>query len=89
MGYYINPKNETKESFLEREAVEITEEEFNESVFTDQKYNVCLVDNGVFTAAIICFCEGELDYIQRANKTDYRPKKFYRVNANKLEEFLV
>jgi hypothetical protein len=88
MGCYINPPDESKESFLAREAKQINEYDFNNAVFNEDELNICLVDNGPFTAAIICYCERELNYIQRANENDMRPKRYFRIDANKVKQYL-
>ena len=46
MGAYINPRNETKEQWLSREATQISREEAkNYDPGTDDKFAVCLVRN--------------------------------------------
>jgi len=88
MGYYIDPKNETKEEFLEREGIEITESEFSAFAFHEEALLVVLVDNGDFTAAIICYNDRELEYVQTSIDRDYRPKKFYVVDKVDVKKYL-
>ncbi len=89
MGYYINPENESKEAFLARHGQSITPEDFLELEFCGlYQLVVALVDNGWFSAAIICFSKEELEHVQRMTLTDKRPLKFYIVKKEHLEEFL-
>lgn len=77
MGCYINPKDKSKEAFLilngtpTLEPCEITETELP----------VCLVDNGLFTAAGIAYDEDEVDAFLHP---DPRPKRWYRVSRELL-----
>lgn len=81
MGCYINPQNETKESFLEREGLKL-----EKPTWTNNKdfLPVCLIDNGAFTAAGICFSEAEMKNFTDPN--DFRNKKWYMVEISKLME---
>ena len=83
MGYYIDPPDSTKETFLKLHGQELsslpTEHENEEGVV------VCLVNNGPFTAAAICFNDDELK--EFSNPKDYRPKTWYRVEANLLAPY--
>lgn len=78
MGYYINPPGESKESWLEREAVE-TEGPVAPSA---ERFPVCLVDNGMFTAAAIGWCDMEM--LAFADPEDIRPKRWFSVERRKL-----
>lgn len=83
MGYYVNPRNESKESFLSREGIRAS---------SDRKISwesvpagflpVALVDNGLFTAAGIAYSKAELDEFTRSD--DPRPRKLYLVKIEKL-----
>ena len=87
MGYYINPKNETKESFLAREGVPVNL--FETEKFSNDEIFCCLVDNGIFTAAVICYDQRELDEIRQGflDGSDCRPYQFYRVQRSKLDQW--
>ncbi len=68
MGYYINPPNETKEEWLNDNGMEVTDPSwdalpnFRPTEFQDDDgVYVCLVDNGPFTAAGICYNEAEFN----------------------------
>ena len=78
MGYYINPPNEAKEDFLRREGMRCLPEwpEGNDLAL------VCLMDNGPFTAAGICYDEEEMRAFN--GPSDYRPKTWYLVQKNQL-----
>lgn len=74
MGYYVNPKNEDKESWLRKNAKELTSPPTWEEV-TQECYPVCLISNVVFTAAGIAFSKEELNQFQ--DPTDKRFKKWF------------
>lgn len=86
MGYYINPRAGTKEGWLNDHGLEVTGPEWgllatnfrgaignrgNDGVY------VCLVDNGPFTAAGICYNEAEFDAFNAPG--DSRPMTWYVV----------
>jgi hypothetical protein len=79
MGYYVNPRTESKEQFLAREGRSISpkwgEQKPDETI-------VVLIDNGFFTAAGIAYDEKEFQAF--TSPTDNRPKTFYAVNTDKL-----
>lgn len=86
MGCYINPEGEAKEEFLERVGEEVVSDYISNSfsiIKEKGKLPVVLVDNGIFTAAGIAYCEGEFEAFVRY---DGRPKKFYLVDIEKLKE---
>lgn len=80
MGCYVNPPNQTKEQFL-REKGERTA---GPKPVTETHLPVCLVDNGMFTAAAVGFCEEEVTDFQ--NPRDTRPKQWYYVSREDLRE---
>lgn len=51
MGYYVNPHNESKEAFLEREGTPLTPSELVTFDFKSDRLPVCWVKNPSFTAA--------------------------------------
>jgi len=65
MGKYINPSNESKEQFLNRLGTEIPVSILNQrgfqNIIIDGNLAVCLVDNGMFTAAGIMDSQKEMD----------------------------
>lgn len=79
MGCYINPGNETKEAFLQREGRVIS---VNEATITEDEYPVCLVNNGPFTAAAVGFSMSEVAAFSRSD--DRRPKVWFMVRREKL-----
>lgn len=82
MGAYINPYNETKEAFLEREGTLIDRNVAAWHMDFHDKMLVALVDNGAFTAAAIAFDDRELaDFTAPGDK---RPIKYYLVPSAKL-----
>jgi hypothetical protein len=62
MGYYVNPRNESKESFLRREGIVAphTPKTTWESV-PKGFLPVTLINNGAFSAAGVAYCAKELE----------------------------
>ena len=79
MGCYVNPRNETKESFLAREGRVIG---VHEAMITETELPVCLVDNGMFKAAGVAFSDHELAVF--ADSSDPRIKQWFMVSKHKL-----
>lgn len=81
MGLYINPNNMSKEQWLNQNGTPIA----GKAEWNPESGNlpVCLVDNGMFTAAGICFSYGELQAF--SSPKDARPKKWYSVGVDKLD----
>lgn len=86
MGCYVDPQNETKEDFLEREGREV------ESDYISKNYKmikekgdlpVVLCDNWPFTAAGVAYTEREFE---RFVRYDNRPKRFFIVSIEKLKD---
>lgn len=85
MGIYLNPKDTSKEKWLQQHATRtfghnapsINEVEDNEAI-------VCLVDNGMFTAAAVAYSQSEIDAFQSPG--DDRPKIWLVVNKPDLME---
>jgi hypothetical protein len=80
MGYYINPKSITKERWLTEHGRLITLAEAKAHTVGDNVV-VCLVDNGVFTAAAICYSDRERNVFA---EPDGRPKRWYLVSRELL-----
>lgn len=82
MGCYINPRTQSKESFLAHNGIMIDPTIYN---WSDEDYRpVCLVDNGPFTAAAVCFDKEEMTHFTQPK--DYRPKLWFKVSVEKLKE---
>lgn len=84
MGCYVDPNNETKEEFLEREGREVTSDEIARNyrfIKEGGELPVVLCDNGSFTAAGVAFTESEFE---RFVRYDNRPKRFFIVSIEKL-----
>lgn len=80
MGLYINPPEETKEQFLDREGRIL---QFPKYPPPEEDVLVCLVDNGIFTAAgVVCDQRDWNDFSEY--KKDKRKKKWYLVNKSLL-----
>ena len=79
MGAYINPPDESKETFLEREGADLFPVDFKS--VPEGHLAVCLVDNGWFTAAGIAFDEKEFEVFARY---DGRRKYWFTVPIERL-----
>jgi hypothetical protein len=80
MGYYINPTNGTKEAWLNQYGMLITMADAK-LYKAGAKVVVCLVDNGMFTAAGIAYDDRERDAFAIP---DGRRKKWYLVRRTLL-----
>ena len=80
MGAYINPPDESKEDFLEREGADLFPVAFKS--VPEGHHAVCLMDNGLFTAAGIAFDEREFNEFARE---DGRRKYWFTVPIEKLQ----
>lgn len=81
MGCYVNPPDESKEEFLQREGRGIR---VDEAEITADEVPVCLVDNGMFRAAAVAYSHGELRAF--GDVTDMRPKAWFMVSREKLRD---
>lgn len=84
MGYYVNPPNETKEQFLAQHGEPYQDGQTAYEAAGPDSRAVCLVGNGIFTAAAIVYDERELTEFTLA--TDLRPKQWYVVPVAELRE---
>lgn len=82
MGCYINPENQSKESFLTHNGTLIDPSSYNWK--DEQHLPVCLVDNGPFTAAAVCYDKNEMSHFTQPK--DFRPKIWFKVSVEKLKE---
>ncbi len=83
MGYYINPPDMSKEEFLVCKGLLLDEAPVVHEA--DDRTAVCLVDNGLFTAAGICYSANELAAF--ADPRDYSPKHWYMVKNSDLTKY--
>jgi len=79
MGFYINPPDGTKEKWLDENGIMVDPPPF----WLKEKdlALVCLMDNGPFMAAAVCFSRQELAEFSR---DDGRVKFWYLVEKKKL-----
>ena len=87
MSRHINPKNGSKEQFLEEYGLLIDSDEARSLAFADipkESVLVCLIKNGAFTAATIIEIEQELKEVQ--DPRDRRQKQFFFVAEKDLGE---
>ena len=80
MGAYVNPENETKEKFLEREGRPVGNIKWKD--VPEGFLPVILLDNFAFSAAGIAYSERELNAF--TDPRDSRIKKIYLVPIEKL-----
>lgn len=85
---YINPKNESKEAFLAREAKEISRDDFLAFSFAgSEKTVLCLVENVMFSACVVAYSRE--DAVHYAGIIDKRKKKYYLIDRKKLDKSVV
>ncbi|MCK9462605.1 MAG: hypothetical protein M0R80_23550 [Proteobacteria bacterium] len=80
MGYYVNPPNRSKEAFLAEKGIPAINPKWED--VPEGFLPVCLVDNGPFTAAGICYCEAELQCF--SDPTDTRRRDFFMCTIEDL-----
>ncbi len=68
MGYYVDPPTGTKEEWLDFHGVEVMPGDLSWGHSPDTVL-VCLVDNGPFTAAGICYNEAEFNEFRALDLT--------------------
>ena len=83
MGYYINPSDESKESFLENKGITVNLRSFKWGDLPEGYMPVVLIDNGLFTAAGVGYCEQEFE-VMKESIIDSRPKIGYVVRIEEL-----
>lgn len=79
MGYYINPPNMTKEEWLAFNGRKLSGAPARHRFEDDVA--VCLLDNGAFTAAGICYSQQELEAFQGS---DGRRRRWFYVHREKI-----
>lgn len=85
MGFYINPNNgQKKEEWLRENALFLKGNVPEWEVQAKDQILVCLVNNGPFTAAGICYNKREYDAF--AQRSDTRPKLWFVVRKEKIIE---
>ncbi len=82
MGYYIDPPNQSKESFLNQHGRRVN---ITDLKITDTELPVVLVNNFAFTAAGIAYDEKELK--EFLDPDDYRPKMYFMVPREALKPY--
>lgn len=82
VGYYVNPKGITKETFLDLYGRRLPGPP--PQYRTQDSVVVCLVDNVQFTAAAVAYSQSELEYFSQ-NPEDKRPKKWYLLPIRLLD----
>lgn len=82
MGYYINPADMSKESWLSLNGRRISQLDVGNFDFSGDELPVCLVNNGAFTAAGIAYDKSEAQAFN--NPSDARPKIWYAVKRELL-----
>lgn len=85
MGIYINPKNESKEQWLNKSAKSVSLDELHLADY-QTTFPVVLVNNGFFTAAAVADTPKELNRF--VGYPDDRPMKYFLVTIDKLKTVL-
>jgi hypothetical protein len=80
MGCYVNPSNVSKEEFLVLHGVPTN----GPGPISETHLPVCLVDNGMFTAAGVGFSEAEVEAFNRPD--DRREKMWFMVSRANLRQ---
>ena len=75
MGAYINSDKMSKEQWLAENATEVSYGDFTWKDTPKGGLPVVLVSNGFFTAAAVCYCEGEFNVFTDPNER--RPRRFF------------
>lgn len=86
MGFYINPRNMTKEEWLARNGTSITPQHAKIHSAGDDIL-VCLVQNDGFSAAGIAYDDRERDAFFYPDSGEQRPKKWFLVKREMAREF--
>lgn len=84
MGYYINPSDMTKEEFLAKHGKPLSQSTIEAFNYNGDTLPVCLVDNGIFTAAGIAYSFNEA---QAFLHPDHRPKQWFEVSREDLKPY--
>ena len=85
MGFYVNPKEMTKEAYLETYGVKIDGVPKKEDLDWDgDTLPVVLMYNPAFSAAGVAYNESEFDYM--SSPEDRRPKVWYLIEKKYLNE---
>jgi hypothetical protein len=86
MGIYLNPRDCSKEQFLDENAIEVNLADAQRHVFGGADVLVILVDNGPFTAAAVATSPQEMNTF--LNPNDYRPKQYFIIEKQKIYPLL-
>ncbi len=82
MGFYINPKGQTKEQFLKENGTQVETPDFKKVPAGHML--VGYVNNGWMTAAGIVFDENEFNAY--TDPSDPRPREYYHVPVSALQK---
>ncbi len=82
MGYYINPPNCSKEQWLDENGRSFSTLPNWADAVKAKTLPVCLVNNGLFTAAGVAFSQGEMEVFATE---DGRTKHWFVVPIDKLK----
>ena len=83
MGCYINPPNESKEEFLNKNGLPLAGPPTNFDSIAEDFLPVVLVDNGPFTAAGVAYDKREFEAF---TAPDDRPTRWFLVTKADLRE---
>lgn len=83
MGLYVNPRDMEKEEWLEKNCTLKSRQAIGWEFLTDDHLIVCLIYNGLFTAAGVAYDSEEY---KRFADNDGRPKEWFMVNKELLKK---
>lgn len=83
MGMYINPNGMTKESWLAKNGTPVKNKDLENFDWNSDEVPVALMDNGMFTAAGVCYNQREFAVF---NSDDGRRKIWFTVSKEKLKQ---
>lgn len=86
MGIYINPSGQSKNAWLQENAVEIPGMPRDFSAVPSGAVMLCLASNGLFDALAVLYSDGELKEFTRPD--DLRPRSYYYAQEAKLPEYV-
>jgi hypothetical protein len=84
MGTYINPPNQSKEDFLMSKGKVVEVKELQALISDPDNVGVCLVNNGMFTAAVVAHDQREVTDF--TSPKDDRDKMYFKVPRSDLRD---
>lgn len=95
MGKYLDPRprdgqtaDQAKYFFCRENGMSVDKSTFDSFILKDEPNSIpiCIVDNGPFTAALICDTQNEINHVR--DYPDPRPKQYFLVAKMALQPYL-